>query len=101
MHEDKTRLTEDQLTAALSQLEGWRRSGVLLVKDYLFATYREINRFLPYLGKTIAAQNHHPDFTFDSGRKLVHVEVTTHSEGGLTRADVNLAQALDAWREQA
>ena len=101
MREDETRLTEDQIAAALGRLEGWRRDGVLLIKDFEFATFREINRFLPYLGKTVAAHNHHPDFSFVSGRRRLHVEVTTHSQGCLTQADVSLARALDAWREQS
>ncbi|MFH1568941.1 MAG: 4a-hydroxytetrahydrobiopterin dehydratase [Gemmatimonadota bacterium] len=100
VRQDDTRLTDDQIADVLGRLEGWRRDGVLLVKDFEFATWKDVNRFLPYLGKTIAALNHHPDFRFDGGRKLLHVEVTTHSKGGLTQADVDLARALNAWRDR-
>ena len=99
--EDRTTLTDEQIAAALDRLEGWERDGIFLKKDFRFETFKDINRFLPYLTKTIVAQNHHPDFSFVGGDKLVHVEVTTHSEGCITQADLDLATALNAWSERA
>jgi 4a-hydroxytetrahydrobiopterin dehydratase len=96
--EDKTRLSEEQVAAALARLEGWTRDGKFIQKDFVFANFREINRFLPYLAQTIVAHNHHPDFAFVGAQKKVAVKVTTHSEGGLTRADVELAAARNDWR---
>jgi len=95
--EDKSVLTDDQLAAAIAALDGWHRDGIYLKKDFVFANYKQINAFLPYLTTTIVAQNHHPDFAFVGGDKRVSVEVTTHSAGRLTQADIDLAAALDAW----
>jgi len=97
--EDKTRLSDEQIATELAGLEGWTRDGQFIQKDFLFASFKEINRFLPYLTQTIVAQNHHPDFAFVGGQKKVAVKVTTHSEGGVTRADLDLAAALNRWRE--
>lgn len=96
--EDKTRLTDDQVAAELASLDGWARYGKFIKKEFAFANYREINQFLPHLTKMIVEQNHHPDFAFDSGTKTVSCKVTTHSEGGITRADIQLARALNDWR---
>jgi 4a-hydroxytetrahydrobiopterin dehydratase len=96
--EDKTHLTEADVDAALAELAGWRRDGVMLHKDFVFASFAEINQFLPHLTATIVAQNHHPDFAFVGGEKRVSVSVTTHSEGCLTQADLDLAGALNDWR---
>ncbi len=99
MIEDKTCMTDQQVDEELSGLEGWYRDGRFLKKEFVFANFREINQFLPYLTKTIVDQNHHPDFAFISGQKKVKIEVTTHSEGGLTKSDINLAEALNQWRD--
>jgi len=101
MSEDKTALSDAEVTVALAATDGWQRDGIYIRKEYRFANYREINQFLPYLTQTIVAQNHHPDFSFSPGEKLVAVKVTTHSHGGITRADLALAQALDGWRSAA
>ncbi len=98
MIEDKTVLTDPEIEAELRTLDGWRRDGIFLKKDFIFANFREINQFLPHLTRTIVAQNHHPDFAFTGGQKKLAVEVTTHSAKAITRADLNLARALNSWR---
>ena len=97
--EDKALLSDVEITKQLAGLEGWQRDGIYLRKDFVFANFKEINQFLPHLTKTIVSQNHHPEFSFVSGRKLVAVSVTTHSAKTITQADLNLARALNAWRD--
>jgi 4a-hydroxytetrahydrobiopterin dehydratase len=96
--EDKTSLTNEQADAALAVLDGWQRDGIFIRKDFIFANFAEINQFLPHLAATVVAQNHHPDFALVCAEKKVAVEVTTHSAGGLTQADINLATVLNGWR---
>lgn len=96
--EDKTALNDEQIAAALAELPGWERDGAYIHKDFVFANFAEINQFLPHLANTIVEQNHHPDFSLDTGRKTVAVRMTTHSHGGITQADIDLATALNAWR---
>ena len=102
--EDKTALTDEQIDAELATLDGWRRDGIFMKKDFIFANFKEINAFLPHLTATIVAQNHHPDFSFISGEKKVSVEVTTHSAadfvGLAAERGVKLA-ALDPTRVRA
>ncbi len=97
MKEDKTTLSESEIRDELSQLNGWKQDGIFLEKTYVFETFKQINQFLPYLTRSIVEQNHHPDFEFDGGARSVHLKMTTHTEGGITRADINLAKTLDAW----
>ena len=99
--EDKTALSDDQITAELARLDGWQRDGVYIAKTFEFANFAEINQFLPHIAKTIVAQNHHPDFSLDTGSRTVSVRMTTHSHGGITRADITLARALNAWQSNA
>lgn len=94
--EDKRLLPDNELAKRLPEL-GWQRDGLFIHCTYHFDSYQDVNRFLPYLAHTIANQNHHPDFSFDSGRRTVDIRVTTHSAGGITQADLLLAQTLNQW----
>ena len=98
--EDKSHITKEEILDKLGSYGGWEIDGIMLKKTFQFDNYRDINLFLPYYTKTIVEQNHHPDFSFDSGAKTVTMQVTTHSEGCLTKADLNLAIALENWRNQ-
>ena len=97
MAEDKSALTAEQVDVELQSLEGWTRDGVIIQRDFVLANFRDITAFLQHLVGTIATQNHHPDFALDTGTRTVAVAVTTHSEGAVTRADINLAGALNNW----
>ncbi len=96
--EDKTKLTEKKLNALIDQLEGWSIDGLYIQKTFTFTNFKDINTFLPHLAKTIVSQNHHPDFSFDSGSKSIFIKVTTHSEKAITQCDIDLAAALNDWR---
>ncbi len=97
MAEDKSRLSDTEVAQALQSLAGWQRDGIMIRRDFVMANFRDITAFLQHLVATIAAQNHHPDFSLDTGSRTIAVAVTTHSEGGLTRSDVDFATALNAW----
>ena len=99
MTEDKTRLSGEQIDKELKKLDGWKRDEVFLKKDFVFANFKEINKFLPYMSSTIVKLNHHPDFSLVCAEKRISIKVTTHSEGGLTQSDLNLALTLDKWRD--
>ncbi|MCH2176341.1 MAG: 4a-hydroxytetrahydrobiopterin dehydratase [Lentisphaeria bacterium] len=96
--EDKTLLSKDELSSLPT---GWTVDGIFLDKTFYFDNYKQINLFLPWFTQVIVEQNHHPDFEFDSGAKTVHLRMTTHSEGGLTQADLKLASTLNQWESLA
>ena len=89
MAEDKGVLGVEEVDAELESLDGGSREGVTISRDFVLANFG-----------TIAAQNHHPDFSLDTGTRTVAVSVTTHSEGAVTRADINFARALNTWSAQ-
>ena len=97
MSENKSVLSASEVDAELSCLAGWRRAGVVIQRDFVLANFNDITSFLQHVVGTIAAQNHHPDFSLDTGTRTVAVAVTTHSEGAVTRSDITFAQALNAW----
>jgi pterin-4a-carbinolamine dehydratase len=95
--ENKTALSAAQVDAELRTLEGWSRSEAVLTRNFVFRDFEEITAFLTYLVRTITAQNHHPDFSCNTGLKMVAVALTTHSEQAITIADIQFARALNAW----
>ncbi len=95
--EDKTVLTDEELTTALVCLEGWSKQGKAIVRRYLFDTFADITRFMTHLAATIEATNHHPDAILDTTTRSVTVTVVTHSAGSkVTQADIDFATRLNA-----
>jgi pterin-4a-carbinolamine dehydratase len=45
-------------------------------------------------------QNHHPDFSLNTGLKMVSVALTTQSEQAITLADIQFARMLNAWARE-
>lgn len=93
--ENKSVLSADQLTAAVTTLEGWEHQGKAIVRRFLLPNFSEITRFMKHLAATIEATNHHPDAILDTTTRSVTITVTTHSAGTVTQADVDFARALN------
>ena len=100
MTEDKTALTAAEVDSELETLSGWSRNGIIISRDFVFENFKDITSFLNHLTKTITDQNHHPDFSLETGKKTIAVSVTTHSEGAVTRSDVLFARTLNAWQSE-
>ncbi len=53
---------------------------------------------MKHLAKVIEETNHHPDVILHTATRTITVSTTTHSEGGLTVADIELAQKLNQFK---
>jgi pterin-4a-carbinolamine dehydratase len=93
--EDKTPVAGSELQEALKELDGW---VISITKRFRFEKWGDITRFMQHLADTIAATNHHPDVTLDTGSKSVIVTVTTHSERTVTKADLEFAKRLNEFK---
>lgn len=88
------RLDEDEITARLVPLGGWRLEGGTLRRRFTFNGFAkavEMANLAAWLGNK---QGHHPDISFGWG--YCEVAFTTHDAGGLTDADFICAAKLDA-----
>ena len=72
-----------------------RREGDALVRDFEFADFAGAMAFVNRVAEAAEAANHHPDILVH-GWNRVRLTLSTHSEGGLTQADLDMAQRLDA-----
>lgn len=86
------RLDDEEITRQLAQLPAWTRDG-----DAIRAAYRAPD-FLSGIGLVDAvaedaeAMDHHPDI--DIRWTTVTFTLSTHSEGGLTQLDIELAHQI-------
>ena len=73
----------------------WMRSGDALVRDFEFKDFAAAMWFVNRVAELAEARNHHPDILIH-GWNNVRLTLSTHSEGGVTEADHELASAVDA-----
>jgi 4a-hydroxytetrahydrobiopterin dehydratase len=88
------RLTETEVSALLTG-GAWRRSGETIVRDFKLADFPAAIAFVDRVAVAAEAMNHHPDIVVH-GWNNVRLVLSTHSEGGLTDADFQLASRIDA-----
>lgn len=89
----RARLDSTAITQRVAALAGWRVEGAELMKSYRFKNFVEAIAFVNAIARIAESQNHHPDLVVRWGE--VTVRVTTHSAGGLTAKDFELASAID------
>tara|TARA_B100001123_G_scaffold221674_2_gene249849 strand:- start:2662 stop:2967 length:306 start_codon:yes stop_codon:yes gene_type:complete len=96
--EDKTRVTDEEIGQALSDLEGWEylQEERALQRVWTFEKFVPTMAFVRKLIDVMDTQNHHSDIYLDSRAKTLTVRVTTHTENAVTRADLDFAKVVSA-----
>jgi len=82
--------------AIVQGLDGslWEREGDGIVRDWTFADFREALAWVNRIGEVAEAANHHPDIQIHGWNK-VRLTLLTHSAGGVTQADLDMARRID------
>jgi 4a-hydroxytetrahydrobiopterin dehydratase len=90
-------LTEAERSAALAALPGWRYDEAerAIRSDYVFADFGEAFAFMTRCAIAAEKADHHPDWS--NGWNKVAVALSTHSAGGVTARDIDLAKAMDGF----
>ncbi len=89
------RLLDDQeIRTRLDELRGWTREGDVIRKTYTLDTFPEAIAFVNRIAEVAQKADHHPDIDIRFDR--VACSLSTHSEGGLTGRDFDLARTIDA-----
>jgi 4a-hydroxytetrahydrobiopterin dehydratase len=86
------RLSNDAVDAALVKLS-WTREGDELVKQVTRSDFVDAVRFVDALVPVAEEANHHPDVAISWNK--VTLRLSTHSVGGLTQRDLDLAARID------
>jgi 4a-hydroxytetrahydrobiopterin dehydratase len=88
------RLTDDQIQQRLPALEGWSVRGNALQKTFAFAAFADAIAFVNRVAAEAEAVDHHPDILVEY--RNVTLTLSTHSAGGITANDTDLAARLTA-----
>jgi len=88
------RLSEEEVENALIELPAWELQGRDIVRLYEFKNFAEAMEFVNAVAGLAEAEKHHPDI--DIRWNKVRLKLSTHSKGGLTQLDFDLAEKLDA-----
>jgi 4a-hydroxytetrahydrobiopterin dehydratase len=85
-------LPDQAVDEALTTLH-WQREGDELVKTVTRKDFAAALAYVNEVGALAEARNHHPDIAISWNK--VTLRLSTHSAGGLTQLDVDMAQAVD------
>jgi 4a-hydroxytetrahydrobiopterin dehydratase len=87
-------LTEDEIAGRLGGVPGWTRQGSSIVTTVTLSDFRGSVLFTGAVAYLAEQANHHPDILIEWDK--VTLTLSTHSAGGLTAADFDLAAKISA-----
>ncbi|GAB3590756.1 4a-hydroxytetrahydrobiopterin dehydratase [Angustibacter peucedani] len=88
-------LDDEEVDRQLRDLPGWRREGTALRGAYEAPDFRTAVRLLAEVADEAEHMDHHPDV--DLRWRTVVLRCSTHSQGGVTQLDVELAHRAQEW----
>ncbi len=89
-----TLFTADEIKSSLADLPGWEVREGQLTKTFTVKSFAHAVLFIGAIGQLAEAANHHPDLNLQGYNKLT-VNLSTHSAGGLTAKDFDLAGQIE------
>jgi 4a-hydroxytetrahydrobiopterin dehydratase len=90
----REKLNEQQVAEAVAKLPGWSIRNGVLHREFVFKDFVEAFGFMTRVALAAEAMNHHPDWSNSWNR--VSISLITHSAGGLTANDFDLAAKIQA-----
>jgi len=86
-------LTDSEIKSRLKELDGWKHERKFITKTFEFDHFMEAIAFVNEVAEAAEREEHHPDMNIRY--TTVKLSIQTHSEGGVTEWDVDLARAID------
>ncbi len=86
------KLSEAELLDKMPTAKGWERHGDMLVRSWQFPSFRRALDFVNQVAPLAEKYDHHPDIILSY--RMVRLELSTHSEGGLTDRDFQFATEI-------
>jgi 4a-hydroxytetrahydrobiopterin dehydratase len=84
---------DERVTSALQKLTDWQRDGDAIVRTAKLPSFPAAIETVRKVADIAEARNHHPDI--DIRWRTVTFRCSTHSEGGITGLDIELAEEID------
>ena len=86
-------LDEEEIEQRLDELGDWDREGIEIHKVFEFDDFPSAIKFVTDVARLADRYDHHPDI--DIRYNKVRLELTTHSEEGLTARDFDVANEIE------
>lgn len=86
-------LSDEQLEQFLIELAEWRIKDKKLFRVLRFKDFNKAIEFMNQVAITAEAMDHHPEWS--NVYNKVEIYLVTHSEGGITQLDIDLANKVD------
>jgi 4a-hydroxytetrahydrobiopterin dehydratase len=86
-------LDDDEIERRLGELTGWERDGNAIKRQFKFDDFQASVDFVNRITPPAEDMNHHPDLAISWN--TVDCTLSTHSQGGLTEADFDLARQIN------
>lgn len=86
---------ETDIKTFLDDNPGWARDGDAIVRQFEFKDFNQAMGFVTRVGLAAEKADHHPDIDIRWNKVLL--SVSTHSEGGITKKDLDLAAMASQW----
>ena len=87
-------LSAAEISTRLATLPSWQIENGEIVRTVTLPDFRAALAFVNQTGELAEAAGHHPDIDIRYNR--VRLALVTHSAGGLTTKDFDLARQIDA-----
>jgi len=86
-------LSQLEVLDKLKGLDGWKLEGDVISKKYELASFAEAMKLVNRVADLAERADHHPDILINYRR--VTLTLSTHSEGGITQKDIDLADQIE------
>ena len=83
----------DTIRERLADLDGWEHEDDHITREWTFPDFRSAIGFINRVADLADQADHHPDLY--NSYTSVRISLTTHSEGGVTGRDLDLAARID------
>ena len=90
-------LSKNEIQQKLKDMQGWLQQGKAIHKRYTLKSFMPAMGLVNKIAEAAEKAQHHPDITINYN--VVGVSLSTHSEGGVTQKDFDLAQQIDKMAE--
>jgi 4a-hydroxytetrahydrobiopterin dehydratase len=87
-------LSHDAVQEGIAGTE-WTLDGDAIARDLQFDDFAAALAYVNRVAEVAERANHHPDILIHGWNK-VRLTLSTHSAGGITQADLEMARTLDA-----
>lgn len=86
-------LSKVEIQEKLRAMPHWAHVGKLIIKKFTFKSFVPAIAFVNKIAEAAEKAGHHPDITINYS--VVGISLSTHSEGGITQKDFDLAGEID------